>query len=123
MKTQTHVANKGLGPIVCIMIEGSNPDTTQGNNPDGNEALQDEENLFPPEVMDNTIPAGEEENMPDPEEFEERQRDPNLDDMPMEEPVPDLDEIEQEEDIDDLDIDPTEDAEEIEEEPLDDEIL
>lgn len=126
MKTQRLSTTRRLGPIVCIMIEGDNQAIAQGNDPDGNEALQDEENLIQPgDMMDETIPAGEEENMPDPEEYEERQGDEDLDDIPMEEPVPDMDEIEPEEEIDDLDRDPdpSEDDDIIEDERQSDEIL
>lgn len=113
MKTKTISATQGQGLIVCIMIEGANsgtigntPGTIDGNDPDGNEALQDEENLIEPgDTLDETIPAGEEQNMPDPEEFEERQGDENLDEMPIEEPVPDLDEIEPDEEIDPIEED------------------
>lgn len=123
MKTHRLSATKRLGLIVCIMINGNDSDLTQGNNPDGNEALQDEENFNQPGTSDDTIPAGE-ENMPDPEEFEERQGRENLDDIPMEEPIPDIDEIEQEEDIDDLGIDPIEEEDDIiEDERPEDEIL
>lgn len=98
MKIERLTATKRLGPIVCLIMEGdNNPQTTQGNHPDGNMALHDEENLGQPGFSDDTIPAGEEQNIPDPEEFEERQGDENFDDMPMEEPVPDLDEIEPDE--------------------------
>ena len=132
MKAQTISATQGLGPMVCIMMESNNPGTI-GNTPgtidsddsDVNETLQDEENLIKPgQTLDETMPAGEEENMPDPEEFEERQGDENLDDIPMEEPVPDLDEIETDEEIDDLDIDPSEEEDDmIDEDIEDDQIL
>jgi hypothetical protein len=125
MKTQTISVKQGLGPMVCIMMEsnsgtiGNTPGTIDSDDSDVNETLQDEENLIKPgQTLDETMPAGEEENMPDPEEFEERQGDENLDDIPMEEPLPDLDEIEPDEEIDDLDIDPTEDDDTIEDDQI-----
>jgi hypothetical protein len=113
MKTQRLSAATGQGPIVCIIID-SNPGTI---DKDDNERDREEQQINQTGVSDDTIPAGEEQNMPDPEEYEERQGDEDLNDIPMEEPVPDIDEIEKD-DIDDLDLDEDEEVQD----PLEDDI-
>ncbi|WP_159638157.1 hypothetical protein [Sphingobacterium composti Ten et al. 2007 non Yoo et al. 2007] len=124
METNKLSTTKRLGPIVCIMIEGDYPGRPEESNLDGNKGLEDEENLIEPgDAIDEILPAGEEENMPDPEEYEERQGDEDLEEIPMEEPVPDIDEIEPDEEIDDFDIEPSEDDEIKKDERPSDEIL
>lgn len=68
MKTQRFSATIGQGPIVYIIID-SNPGTV---DKDDNNTPSEEQTINQTGVSDDTIPAGEEQNMPDPEEYEER---------------------------------------------------
>ena len=101
MKTSRLKALSGPGLLICIMIEGNNPGMPFENEKSFDGNLPDEENRNQDGITDDIIPAGEEQNMPDPEEYNEDTdvEDDVLEEIPLEEPVPDLDEIEPDEEI------------------------